>query len=70
MFSCRCFLTLLVFAFVLATNAYAQQKYPVTAETNVAMKTRDGVVLRADIYRKGSFLSRVTIGGIRNGFYP
>ena len=36
-------------ALLLAANAFG--KYPVIAETNVAMKTRDEVTLRADIYR-------------------
>ncbi len=44
-------LSLAALALGLAASAYAQHKYPITAETNVAMKTRDGVILRADIYR-------------------
>ncbi len=51
MFSRRQSLGPAVFALALAASAYAQHKYPVTMEPNVAMKTRDGVVLRADIYR-------------------
>lgn len=51
MFSRRLSLTLAVFALLVAAKAYAQVKYAVTIEPNVAMKTRDGVVLRADIYR-------------------
>ncbi len=51
MFSRRLSLTLEVSALALAANAYAKDKYPVTVETNVAMKTRDGVTLDADIYR-------------------
>ncbi len=51
MFARRLSLTLAVSALALAANAYAKDKHPVTVETNVAMKTRDGVILRADIYR-------------------
>ncbi len=51
MFSRQLSLALVASALLAGANTYAQHKYPVTAETNVAMKTRDGVVLRADIYR-------------------
>ncbi len=70
-------LSLAALALGLAASAYAQHKYPITAETNVAMKTRDGVILRADIYRpdaEGKFpviLERTpydkrTSGGVRS----
>ena len=44
-------LTLAVVALVLATNVSAREPYEVTIETNVTMKTRDGVTLGADVYR-------------------
>jgi len=77
MFARRLSLTLAVSALALAANAYAKDKYPVTVETNVAMKTRDGVILRAGIYRpdaEGKFpviLERTpydkrTSGGVRS----
>ena len=44
-------LALVVVALTVATNACGQGKCDVTIENNVAMKTRDGVNLRADIYR-------------------
>ncbi len=47
----RLFLTMFVVVFGPATNTFAQGKCDVTIENNVAMKTRDGVTLRADIYR-------------------
>ncbi len=69
--------TLPAFALLLAASANAQQKYPVTAETNVAMKARDGVILRADIYRpdaEGKFpvilvrtpYDKRNVGGLRS----
>jgi hypothetical protein len=47
----RLSLTLAVVALVLATNVSAREPYEVTIETNVTMKTRDGVTLGADVYR-------------------
>jgi putative CocE/NonD family hydrolase len=42
----------LVFAMLgMAAESYAEDQYQVVFENNVAMKTRDGVTLRADIYR-------------------
>src|SRR5581483_4250635 len=35
----------------MGANAHAREQYDVKVETNVAMKTRDGINLRADIYR-------------------
>jgi putative CocE/NonD family hydrolase len=36
---------------MLSGSIYAREQYDVKVETNVAMKTRDGITLRADIYR-------------------
>jgi hypothetical protein len=47
----RVFLFLAIGFPVLAANAVAQGKCDVAIEKNVAMKARDGVTLRADIYR-------------------
>jgi uncharacterized protein len=38
-------------AAMIPSGAQAQESYPVVFESNVAMQTRDGVTLRADIYR-------------------
>ncbi len=43
--------SLLVFSLSLAAYAYAADPYAVTIEHNVAVKMRDGVTLKADIYR-------------------
>jgi hypothetical protein len=56
----RIFLRLLVFAAMVpcAAGLFAQSAADIAVERNVAMKTRDGVTLRADIYRPagdGSF---------------
>ena len=80
MSSNRLRLTLTVVALVLATRVYAREKYDVTIENNVAMKTRDGVKLNADIYRpkaEGKFpvllertpydKHRMTYGGVGFG---
>jgi putative CocE/NonD family hydrolase len=45
------FLATLCLAFLLAAQATAAQTYQVTVERNVPAKMRDGVILRADIYR-------------------
>ena len=47
----RLFFTLILIVLALATRAFAQGECDVTIENNVVMKTRDGVALRADIYR-------------------
>jgi putative CocE/NonD family hydrolase len=47
----RVFLFLAIGFPVLAANVIAQGKCDVTIENNVAMKARDGVTLRTDIYR-------------------
>jgi len=46
----RC-LALIVGIVVMGENAHAKEQYGVKVETNVAMTTRDGITLRADIYR-------------------
>jgi uncharacterized protein len=38
-------------AVVIAGSSFAETPYEVTLESNVEMKTRDGVTLRADVYR-------------------
>ena len=43
--------TLLLLALCLAPIAFAQSAADITVERGVPMKTRDGVTLRADIYR-------------------
>jgi uncharacterized protein len=40
-----------VFVLLASTYCHAQQPYPITVERNTSLKTRDGVVLHADIYR-------------------
>src|SRR5437764_4283120 len=47
----RRFGVLVVLSIALPTCCYAADQYPVTYERNVPVKMRDGVVLRADIYR-------------------
>jgi putative CocE/NonD family hydrolase len=47
----RLSLALTIVALVLASNACAQEMYNVVIDNNVAVKTRDGVNLRADVYR-------------------
>jgi putative CocE/NonD family hydrolase len=47
----RLWLTLSAFTLLAATCALAREPYDVTIESNVTMKTRDGVALSADIYR-------------------
>jgi hypothetical protein len=47
----RLFLAAWIVALAVAANAPGKEKYEVTVETNVAVKVRDGVTLRADIYR-------------------
>ena len=42
------FFTLTVVALALATSAFAGDKYDITFENNVTMKTRDGVTLQAE----------------------
>ena len=62
----------------IAAIGCAQDQYPVVFESNVAMKTRDGVTLRADIYRPkadGKFpvllertpYNKYELGGIDSG---
>lgn len=51
MHSKRLCLMLSFIALVLTRNAGATDKYDVTIENNVSMNTRDGVALRADVYR-------------------
>jgi predicted acyl esterase len=46
----QCLVVILGFL-TLTGSVYAGEKYSVKVETNVAMKTRDGINLRADIYR-------------------
>ena len=43
--------TLTVVLLALVTNACTRGKYDVDIANNVAMKTRDGITLMADIYR-------------------
>jgi hypothetical protein len=43
--------SLLILSLLLASLATATERHDVTIERNVAMQTRDGVTLRADIYR-------------------
>jgi putative CocE/NonD family hydrolase len=45
----KSFFTVLVL--LASTYCHAQQSYPITVERNTSLKTRDGVVLHADIYR-------------------
>src|SRR6184192_1536431 len=42
---------LLIAVIFISAAAYAADQYAVTYERNVLVKTRDGVILRADIYR-------------------
>ncbi len=46
----RC-LVVIAAILIVAGSAHASEQYEVKVETNVAMKTRDGVTLEADIYR-------------------
>jgi len=46
----RC-LVVILGILMLSGMVYASEQYNVKVETNVAMKTRDGITLRADIYR-------------------
>src|ERR1041385_1577226 len=47
----RLALFILIFAFLSAEFAFAADPYAITYERNVAVKMRDGVTLRADIFR-------------------
>jgi hypothetical protein len=49
--SIRPFIRLSIIALVVTAQAFGQDRYEVAFESNVAMKTRDGVTLRADVYR-------------------
>jgi hypothetical protein len=44
-------LVLVLGTLMMGASGYAREPYDVKVETNVAMKTRDGITLRADIYR-------------------
>ncbi|MFA5058108.1 MAG: CocE/NonD family hydrolase, partial [Opitutaceae bacterium] len=50
----RLILLLVAITLEIAARSHAQDQYPIILEKNVAMKTRDGVTLRADIYRPRS----------------
>ena len=45
------YLALVFGTLVMVASTYAREEYDAKVETNVSMKTRDGITLRADIYR-------------------
>ena len=46
-------LSLMILAILLLSSGWSQETSEIVVQLNVAMKTRDGVTLRADIYRPG-----------------